>query len=73
MAFCVSLLVFQTATSILMSRLSQEIIYDLRLNMTQRILDCPLQHLETVGAPKLLATLTAELMRSPMLLAQSQD
>ncbi|MDJ0742985.1 MAG: hypothetical protein QNJ32_06445 [Xenococcaceae cyanobacterium MO_167.B27] len=56
-----------------MSRLSQEIIYDLRLNMTQRILDCPLQHLETVGAPKLLATLTAELMRSPMLLAQSQD
>jgi putative ATP-binding cassette transporter len=29
--------------------------------MTQRILNCPLQHLETVGAPKLLATLTGDI------------
>jgi putative pyoverdin transport system ATP-binding/permease protein len=29
--------------------------------MTQRIYNCPLQHLETLGAPGLLATLTGDI------------
>jgi putative ATP-binding cassette transporter len=44
-----------------MTRLSQEIVYNLRLEMSQKILACPLQHLETIGAPKLLATLTGDI------------
>lgn len=58
---CLVLWLFQFISWVLITRLSQEIIYDLRLSMTQRILDCPLQHLETVGAPKLLATLTGDI------------
>ena len=58
---CLMLLVFKYASWILTTRLSQEIIYDLRLSMTQQILNCPLQHLETIGASKLLATLTGDI------------
>jgi len=58
---CLVLWLFQFISWVLITRLSQEIIYELRLSMTQRILDCPLQHLETVGAPKLLATLTGDI------------
>lgn len=52
---------FRFVSWVLITRLSQEVIYNLRLEMTQRILNCPLQHLETVGAPKLLATLTGDI------------
>lgn len=58
---CLVLLVFKFATWVLTTRLSEEIIYDLRLTMTQKILDCPLQHLETLGASKLLATMTGDI------------
>lgn len=60
-SLCLVLWMFQFISWVLTTRLSQEIIYDLRLTMTQRILNCPLQHLETVGAPKLLATLTGDI------------
>ncbi|MBE9045759.1 cyclic peptide export ABC transporter [Pleurocapsales cyanobacterium LEGE 10410] len=53
--------IFRFTSWILITRLSQEIIYNLRLDMTQKILNCPLQHLETVGAPKLLAVLTGDI------------
>ena len=58
---CVSLWIFQFISWVLINRLAQGVIYDLRLEMTQRILDCPLQHLETLGIPKLLATLTDDI------------
>jgi putative pyoverdin transport system ATP-binding/permease protein len=58
---CLVLLVSQFVTWVLTTRLSQEIIYDLRLTMTRQILSCPLQHLETIGASKLLATLTGDI------------
>ena len=58
---CLVLLVFKFISWVLTTRLSQEIIYELRLTMTQQILSCPLQHLETIGAPKLLATLTGDI------------
>ena len=60
-SLCVVLGVFRFISWVLITRLSQGIIYDLRLEMTQRILNCPLQHLEVVGAPKLLATLTGDI------------
>jgi putative pyoverdin transport system ATP-binding/permease protein len=58
---CLILCVFRFASWVLITRLSQDVIYNLRLEMTQGILNCPLQHLETVGAPKLLATLTGDI------------
>ena len=58
---CVSLWIFQFISWVLINRLAQGVIFDLRLEMTQRILNCPLQHLETLGIPKLLATLTDDI------------
>ena len=60
-ALCLVLWVFQFISWVLITRLSQEIIYDLRLSMTQRILDCPLQQVEVITTPKLLATLTGDI------------
>lgn len=60
-SLCVVLGVFRFISWVLITRLSQGIIYDLRLEVTRRILNCPLQHLEVIGAPKLLATLTGDI------------
>ena len=58
---CLVLWLFNFISWVLTTRLSQVIIYDLRLQMTKRILDCPLRQLEIVGASKLLATLTGDI------------
>ncbi|MDJ0635725.1 MAG: ABC transporter transmembrane domain-containing protein [Xenococcaceae cyanobacterium MO_188.B29] len=58
---CLLLMVSSASSWILLSRLSQDIIYDLRLEITQNIFACPLRQLEIIGAPKLLATLTADI------------
>jgi putative pyoverdin transport system ATP-binding/permease protein len=42
----------------LLVKLSQSTVYKLRLRLSGWILSCPLQHLETLGANRLLATLT---------------
>ena len=60
-SLCLVLWVSRFVSWILITRLSQEIIYDLRLKITQRILDCPLQNLEIMGTPKLLATLSEDI------------
>ena len=60
-SLCTTLLIFQFISLVLINRLAQGVIYDLRLEMTQRILNCPLQHLENLGVPKLLATLTDDI------------
>lgn len=50
---------FATAPSqMLVTVVAQQVIYNLRVLLTQRILACPLRHLEEVGIPTLLATLT---------------
>ena len=61
LVLCLVFAVFQAITLILLTRLSQEIIYDLRLQMAESILACTLQHLETIGTSKLLATLTEDI------------
>ena len=60
-SLCLILWLFQFISQVVIARLSQEVIYDLRLEMIQRILNCPLQHLETIGSSKLLATLTGDI------------
>ncbi len=39
-------------------RLGQKVIFDLQMSLSKRILSASLRHLEDLGAPKLLATLT---------------
>ena len=58
---CLVLWIFRYISWILTTGLSQEIIYDLRLKMTQRIFNCPLQKLDNLGSSKLLATLTGDI------------
>ena len=57
---CLLLMVSSASSWILLTRLSQDIIYNLRLELTQSIFACPLRQLEIIGAPKLLATLTED-------------
>lgn len=61
LGLCLMLLVSGAYSQIYIAKLSQDIIYQLRLKMAQSVLDCPLQHLEQLGAPKLLATLTEDI------------
>ena len=59
-SLCLILCLFRFLSWVLITRLSQEVIYDLRLKMTQHILNSPLENLELIGASKLLATLTGD-------------
>lgn len=58
---CLILWLFSYISWVLTTHLSQKIIYDLRLKMTRRILNCPLQQIETIGSSALLATLTGDI------------
>ena len=60
-SLCIALWLFQFVSWVLIVRLSQGIIRDLRIQTTQRILNAPLQHLESLGASKLLATLLEDI------------
>ena len=57
---CLLLMISSASSWILLTRLSQDVIYNLRLELTQRIFACSLRQLEIIGAPKLLATLTED-------------
>jgi len=54
-------LLFTFIGGILQVRLSELIVYNLRLQMAEHILECPLRQLEIVGTSKLLATLTGDI------------
>jgi len=47
-------------SQILLIRLSQGVIFDLQIRLSRRILSTSLRHLEQLGAPRLLATLTED-------------
>ncbi|MGL4620663.1 cyclic peptide export ABC transporter [Chroococcidiopsis sp.] len=51
-------LLSSTISHYLLVRITQSAIYKLRLHLSDRILACPLCHLEELGANRLLATLT---------------
>jgi putative ATP-binding cassette transporter len=53
-------LVTNLISQFLLIKLSQQAVYQLRLQLSQRILSAPLQHLEALGAGRLLATLTED-------------
>lgn len=51
----------RVSAQFLLSRISQSLIFDLRLQLTARCLAAPLRHLETIGAARLMATLTNDI------------
>jgi putative pyoverdin transport system ATP-binding/permease protein len=57
---CLLLMISSAISWLFLTQLSQDVIYNLRLDLTQRILACPLSQLETLGTPKLLATITED-------------
>jgi putative pyoverdin transport system ATP-binding/permease protein len=61
-ALCILLPVSRFAAQGLLTYLSQKAIFDLRTHLSQRILAAPLRHLEGIGAARLLATLTDDVI-----------
>ena len=57
---CLLLMISSAISWMLLTQLSQNVIYHLRLELTQGILACSLSRLEILGAPKLLAALTED-------------
>ncbi len=71
---CLAMLVSRAASWIFLVQLAHRVTFKLRLELSARILGAPLHHLERLGAPRLLATLTddvsvisAALTSAPML------
>ncbi|MDJ0691335.1 MAG: cyclic peptide export ABC transporter [Xenococcaceae cyanobacterium MO_188.B32] len=57
---CLLLMISSAVSWILLTQLSQDVIYNLRLKLSERILACPLSRLEILGTPKLLAAMTED-------------
>lgn len=58
--FCLLLLLTQLISQILLLHISQETIYELRMQLTQSIIRAPLRRLEEAGSPRLMAALTGD-------------
>jgi putative ATP-binding cassette transporter len=52
----------RVASEIMLNSLGQATIYELRLRLSRQILGAPLRELEKIGAPRLLATLTGDVL-----------
>ena len=57
---CVALPLFRFLSNVLMLRLVQRVLRDLRIQLARRILEVPLRHLEEIGPAGLLGTLTED-------------
>jgi putative pyoverdin transport system ATP-binding/permease protein len=55
------MLVSRVASEVLLIRLSQSSIFNLRMQLSRQILNTPLRHLEKLGAHRLLATLADDI------------
>jgi putative pyoverdin transport system ATP-binding/permease protein len=60
-ALCLLILLSYFTTQTLLVHLSQGAIYNLRLHLSQQILKAPLRQLESIGASRLLTTLTDDI------------
>ncbi|HEX2224723.1 MAG TPA: cyclic peptide export ABC transporter [Thermoanaerobaculia bacterium] len=58
---CVVLPVFRFFSQVLLIDLTQKSLLELRVRLAERVLSAPLRHLESLGRPKLLATLTNDI------------
>jgi putative ATP-binding cassette transporter len=60
-ALCVLLPLSRFTSQYLLVRLAQQITFELRVSLSRRILSSPLRQLESLGASRLLATLTDDI------------
>ncbi len=58
---CILTLISRIVSEVLVTRLGQQSIFNLRIELSRRILTIPLRQLEELGAPRLLATLTDDI------------
>jgi putative ATP-binding cassette transporter len=58
---CLIRLITNLSCQVLLLRLAQSALLDLRMRLSRRILASPLRHLEEIGAPRLLAVLTEDI------------
>lgn len=59
---CAVIPLARLASAVLLINLSQRVTYDLRMQLSARILAAPLRHLEEIGAHRLLAALTDDVL-----------
>ena len=59
---CVLMVATRITSQTLLAKISQAAIFDLRLRLCQQIIAAPLRTLETIGIPKLYASLTDDVM-----------
>ncbi len=59
---CLLVPVGRVGSEVLLNSLGQTTIYELRMRLSHQILGAPLRELEKVGAPRLLATLTSDVL-----------
>ena len=53
-------LLTQVVSQLLVARLTQTSILQLQMGLCRRILDSPVKHLEEIGSPRMLASLTGD-------------
>ncbi len=58
---CLALPIFRFASTVLLQRLVQRVLYDLRLRLCRQVMAAPLSDLEQIGPGRLLATLTQDI------------
>jgi putative ATP-binding cassette transporter len=61
LGLCVTLPVTRYVSERVLSKLGQEAMFDLRMKLCNQIVLAPLRHLEQLGSPKLLTTLTDDI------------
>jgi putative ATP-binding cassette transporter len=59
-ALCLVLPLTRLASELLLTRLGQKALFDLRMRLSRQILAAPLRYLEDLGAHRLLAALTED-------------
>src|SRR2546421_330480 len=59
---CFLMPVSRFISELVLNYIGQRAVRDLRMKMSRKILEAPMRHLETVGSPRLYATLTEDIM-----------
>jgi putative pyoverdin transport system ATP-binding/permease protein len=63
LGLCALVVITQYFSQMLLTHISEKATFDLRLQLSRQILSVPLRHLETVGAHRLLAMLTLDVIQ----------
>ena len=59
-ALCIVLPVSRFTSELVLNHVGQKAVLNLRMKMSRKILEAPMRHLETIGTPRLYATLTED-------------